>query len=336
MRVIDPRAALIEHDRMEPVKDARGVKTLSRQALEQMVTLISDAILLVDAQSPKLAIVYTNPAFEDLTGYTAEELIGAPWTLPRRDSEGQPELERLKAAIGRAQVCHATIADVRKDGTSWSSEVTVAPLHNGRGDLAYFLCIQKPALESGSASSDEVTALQRELVSARQRIASMDRVDPATGLMRVSYFQEVLRRDLAIARRDRRFVTVLVLEIVEFEAYRQTFGTKAADSCQRMIGAQVMRTLRRAGDLCARLDDSRLVAAVLGQQPDEVGALIEQISANVRGLGLHNPRAKSGKHISIRTAVAGWSPGRSDDPETLIARAQAELEAPDASRAALP
>jgi diguanylate cyclase (GGDEF)-like protein len=233
-------------------------------------------------------------------------------------------------------MCDATIADVRKDGATWRSQVTVAPVKNGRGDLMYFLCIQKPVPERDADTADEVTALQRELISARQKIASMDRVDPVTGLMRLSYFQEVLRRDLAIARRDRRFITVLVLEIVEFETYRQTFGAKAADSCQRMIGAQVMRTLRRAGDLCARLADAKLVAAVMNQPPEEAGALAEQIGANVRGLGLHNPRAKLGKHISIRVGLAGAAPGSSESPESLIARAHAELEAPERGCAALP
>jgi len=334
MRVIDPSAGVIEHNCMETVKDARGVKALSRRALEEMVTLVSDAILLIDAQSPKLPVLYLNPAYEDLTGFTLDDLVGRPWALPKRSSEGQPELERLKTAIGEAEMCHATIEDVRKDGKSWPSQVTVAPLHNGRGDLVYYLCIQKLTQDVGAAPNDEVLALQRELVSARQKIASMDRVDPATGLMRCAYFQELLRRDLAIARRDGRFVTVILLEIVEFDAYRQTFGAKAADSCQRMIGAQVMRTLRRAGDLCARLDDTRLVAAVLGQQPGEVEVLAEQIAANVRGLGLHNPRAKSGKHVTIRTAVAGCGPGSHEEPEALIARAQAQLQTP--ACAALP
>lgn len=321
---------------METANAARGVKTLSRQALEQLVTIVSDALLVADARSPNLAVLYTNPAYEDLTGHAGADLVGTPWGLPRRDSEGQPELERLKQAIERGEMCDATIADVRKDGVTWRSRVTVAPVKNGRGDLLYFLCIQKPAPERDAGTVDEVTALQRELISARQKIASMDRIDPVTGLMRLSYFQEVLRRDLAIARRDRRFITVLVLEIVEFETYRQTFGAKAADSCQRMIGAQVMRTLRRAGDLCARLADAKLVAAVMNQQPEEAGALAAQIGANVRGLGLHNPRAKSGKHISIRIGLAGAAPSSAEGPESLIARAHAELEAPEPSYAALP
>ena len=173
-----------------------------------------------------------------------------------------------------------------------------------RGDLRYFLLSHEPVAAPPSArerrgsraapadASGEISLLQRELGRARQKIATLDRIDPATGLVRFPYFQEMLRRDLAMARRDRRFVTMLVFEIVEYAVYRQTFGDKAADSCQRMIGAQIMRALRRAGDLCARYDESTLVAAVIGQHADEIRPLAERIAESVRQLKLHNPRAK--------------------------------------------
>ena len=150
------------------------------------------------------------------------------------------------------------------------------------------------------------------------------RIDPATGLVRFSHFQETLRRDLAMARRDRRFVTILVFEIVEFAVYRQTFGDKAADSCQRMIGTQIMRALRRAGDICARYDETTLVAAVIGQHASEVQPLTERIADGVAQLRLHNPRAKGSRYIETRVILIGCPPGAHDDPEPLIERALAE------------
>ncbi|HVS23773.1 MAG TPA: diguanylate cyclase, partial [Gammaproteobacteria bacterium] len=161
---------------------------------------------------------------------------------------------------------------------------------------------------------------------ARQKIASLDRVDPGTGLMRLGHFQELMRRDLGVARRDQRVITLLLFEIVEFDAYRQTFGSKAADSCQRMIGAQIMRTLRRAGDLCARYDDSTLVAAAMGQEVGDVQKLADQIAQNVRKLGLHNPRAKRSRYITVRSALVGCAPGVYEDPENVITRALADLK----------
>jgi len=325
---------------MDIGRDAQSVKSLSRHTLEQMVTLSSEGILLADASDPALPIVYANPAYEELTGYSAEELAGTSWQLVKRDGEGRPELERLKAAVGRAEACQAIVPDLRKDGSSWYSHVSVEPIHNGRGELKYFLCIQRPVAAAGEQPADvEVNLLERELGRAQQKIANLNRVDPATGLMRYGYFQELLRRDLAIARRDQRFVTLLVFEIVEFDAYRQTFGSKAADSCQRMIGAQIMRTLRRAGDLCARYDGSTLVASVLSQEPNEVRRLADQIGDNVRKLGLHNPRAKLDRCVTVRSALVGCPPGANDDAETVVARAVADLRTENESpqtRAAAP
>ena len=334
---------------MEKSRDSDGIKSLSRHALESMVALSSEGIVLADAQDPSLPILYVNSAYEDLTGYAAAELVGKGWSLAARGVEGEPELQRLRAAIGRAESCRAVVPELRKDGSSWLARVSVSPLHNGRGELKYFLCLHRPAtatdLDSDTGryaaqfgeTGGELSLLQRELSRSRQKLASLERIDPATGLLRFGYFQETLNRDLGIARRDQRSITLLMFEIVELDVYRQTFGTKAADSCQRMIGAQVMRALRRAGDLCARYDDSVLVAAVLGQAPEEVGHLAHQIAENVRRLGLHNPRAKHGRHITVNSTVVGCPPDSGEDAESIVARALAELRgaAPTRARTAL-
>ena len=319
---------------METGRDAHGIKSLNRHTLEQIVAASPAGVVVADASRPELPIVYANAAYERLTGCSLAELAGQPWGPFARAAEGDDALAPLKAAIGRGEACRAPIVDVRKDGETFTCEVSVTPLHGPRGDLRYFLLThERPAPRvaadspSGVDATAELTLLQRELGRARQKIATLDRVDQSTGLVRFPYFQETLRRDLAMARRDRRFVTLLVFEIVEFAVYRQTFGDKAADSCQRMIGAQIMRALRRAGDLCARYEDGTLVAAVIGQHASEVQPLVERIADSVRQLKLHNPRAKSSRHIETRVLVIGCPPGAHDDPEPLVARALAESRA---------
>ena len=120
-----------------------------------------------------------------------------------------------------------------------------------------------------------------------------------------------------------------MFEIVEFAVYRQTFGDKAADSCQRMIGAQIMRALRRAGDICARYEDGTLVAAVIGQHSTDVQPLADRIADSVAQLRLHNPRAKSSRYITTRVIAIGCPPGAHDDPEPLIARALTDSRSND-------
>ena len=330
---------------METGRDAVGIRSLNRHILEQVVAASQAGVLIADANQPELPIVYANAAYEHLTGYTLADLAGHPWAVLARASADDETFGALRAAIGRGEPCRAAIPDVRKDGSAFTCDIAVSPLRGPRGDLRYFLLSHAPvasplqqtatgALPAGDATA-ELSLLQRELGRARQKIATLDRLDPATGLVRFPYFQETLRRDLAMAYRDRRFVTLLVFEIVEFGVYRQTFGDKAADSCQRMIGAQIMRTLRRAGDICTRYDDVTLVAAVIGQHASEVQPLADRIAESVAQLRLHNPRAKSSRHIEIRAIVIGCPPGAHDDPEPLIARALAESRGSVPVRAAL-
>jgi PAS domain S-box-containing protein/diguanylate cyclase (GGDEF)-like protein len=331
---------------METGRDALGIRSLNRHTLEQIVAASTVGVLVVDANDSGLRVVYANAAYELLTGYTLAELAGHPWAALGRADAGDETVAALKAAAGRGEAFRASIPDVRKDGTSFTCEVAITPLRGPRGDLRHFLVSHTAvtavapyaAAESPVAvdAAAEVSLLQRELGRARQKIATLDRIDSGTGLVRFPYFQETLRRDLAMARRDRRFVTLLVFEIVEFPVYRQTFGDKAADSCQRMIGAQIMRTLRRAGDLCARYEDGILVAAVIGQHASEVQPLVDRIAESVAQLKLHNPRAKSSRYIETRVLAIGCPPGAHDDPEPLIARALTESRGHEvAVRAAL-
>jgi diguanylate cyclase (GGDEF)-like protein/PAS domain S-box-containing protein len=327
-------------------RDARGIRSLNRHTLEQIVAASPAAVLVADATDPALPIVYANPAYERASGHCVDELTGHPWAVLARATPGDDALATLKAAIGRGAACRATVPDLRKDGTSWTCDVSVTPLHGPRGDLRYFLLTHEPvavltanresstpataATFAEADASGEISLLQRELGPARQKTASMDRLDPATGLVRFAHFQETLRRDLAMARRDRRYVTLLVFEIVEYAVYRQTFGDKAADSCQRMIGAQIMSALRRAGDLCARYDDSTLVAAAVGQHADEIRPLADRIADGVRQLKLHNPRGKASRYITTRVSLISCPPGAHVDPEPLIARALAEARGNEA------
>jgi diguanylate cyclase (GGDEF)-like protein/PAS domain S-box-containing protein len=320
-------------------RDARGIRSLNRHTLEQIVDASPAAVLVADAVDPCLPILYVSPAYERLSGFARDELVGGPWAVLARGASGDDATAELKAAIGRGEACSATIVERRKDGTVWTSELRVTPLHSARGDLRYFLLSHEP-VAAVAADRDELFAadaggelslLQRELGRARQKMATLDRIDPATGLVRFAYFQEMLRRDLAMARRDRRFVTLLIFEIVEYAVYRQTFGDKAADSCQRMIGAQIMRALRRAGDLCARYDESTLVAAAVGQHADEIRPLADRIADDVLQLKLHNPRGKASRYIKTRVSLISCPPGAHDDPEPLISRALADARTNDSA-----
>lgn len=298
----------------------------SRHILEQIATLSSEGILIIDASEADYRVVYANPAYETLTGYSAEETVGEPWRILDTDREDAPAMAELRAALGSAENYVADLPEIRKDGKTWLSRTRVQPILTRRGELRQYLVLQAEITEPDTSQTGvQMGLLQRELSRARKKAASMDRIDPASGVLRYEYFLELADRDCQIARRDGELVAVSLIEINDLDAYRQTFGAKAADSCVRMIAAQVTGLLRRAGDVCGCEDGRRIVALSQGQDEEQASALTDRVAANVRRLGLHNPRGRSGRYVTVSVAVAAGKPSSKDYLSTLIKEARAKL-----------
>lgn len=302
---------------------------LNRQILEQIASLSAEAITVVAAGDSEYRVAYVNPAHEALTGYGDGETVGRPWRVLDSAMDEPAEVTGLRTAMARGESHSLTLPDVRKDGTMWQSHMLVQPILGNRGELKYFLALQRRvASESPDQGGLQVGLLQRELRRARQKVASLDRVDPASGVFRYEYFLELADRDCRMARREQGLVAIVLFEVNDLDIYRETFGAKAADSCLRMIAAQVTSSLRRTGDLCGCDDSGRIIALVHGQDNDQVGSLVATISANIRGLGLHNPRGRSGRYITVRAGVAAGIPSTNRYLEELINEARATLEPP--------
>jgi diguanylate cyclase (GGDEF)-like protein/PAS domain S-box-containing protein len=291
-----------------------------------MVAASSRGALLLDARDPALKIVYVNAAFEQISDYTAGQLEGTSWSSIVAADEDNSEIAQIRAAIGRTESCQAAVTYYRIDGSTWTTEISVQPIYGVRGDARYFFCQHQLRDVEREGASVEVDLLRRALGQARQKIVSLNRTDPVTGLMRYDHFLLLLKRDLAVARREERPLCVLVFGIVELDTYRQTFGGNAADSAVRMIGAQIAGVFRRAGDICSRCDETTFAVALRGQDASQAAALAQRVAEKVRNLGLHNPRAQMGRHLCIGGAWAAADPC-GDDAEGLLERARTELAA---------
>jgi PAS domain S-box-containing protein/diguanylate cyclase (GGDEF)-like protein len=274
-----------------------------------------------------LRIAYVNPAYKVLTGYSAEECLDQSWRMLDASAEELEQISGLKAALGRAEPYSGELADIRSDGTTWLSHVQAQPVKSSNGDLKHYVITQRSAADSTNGQDGlQVGLLQRELRLARQKVASLDRVDLASGVFRYEYFLELADRDCRRAQRDETSVAMVFFEVNDLDVYGQTFGTKAADSCLRMIAAQVTGALRRAGDLCGCDNERRIVALIHDQDIENVGRLATRIASNIRGLGLHNPRAESGRYVTVRFGIAVGMPTRSNFLTTLTDQARANLD----------
>jgi diguanylate cyclase (GGDEF)-like protein/PAS domain S-box-containing protein len=303
--------------------DGHCVESLSSELLEEIVSLSSQSLLVVDASGPDIGIVYANPAYEEISGYSLADLRGGAWLAHAAAEEDSPELVQLRRSLVCDDPVEINLPFLRRDGEIWLGRLRLMPLKSSGQEQRLWL-VQCHANERAGNASAEL--LKRALGQARRKLASLDRTDQVTGLMSRSQFELILRRELAGARRDHRLLSLMLFTVPELDIYRQTFGDNAADSCLRMIGAQIAGTFRRASDLCARFDPATLAVAMVGQGEEEVNQLITLVENKARNLGLHNPRGRLGRYVIVRGVWVEVDPD-GDDLEGLMARCEAACKA---------
>ena len=286
------------------------MQRLSRHLLEQIVALDEDAVVVTDASEPDRPLIYVNAAFERLTGYERQEVLGRNCRFLQGDDTDPVAIGEIRTALEASQACKVELVNYRKDGTPFRLELSIEPLRETRGGIRYHVGRMR-LLEADVPSRSKTRRLPAE------------RAD-TPGMLERDRFLDYARRDLGIARRQRSPLTILLFQITHLDSYRATFGDQAAESCVRMVGGRIAGGLRRAGDLCTRLDDDTFAALVLGQAQDESALFAKTLADQVAGMALHNPRSPD-KFITVETSVVGGVPGPSDSVESLLDSAASEF-----------
>ncbi len=116
---------------------------VSFEILKQAVYESRDGITISDALAPGNPLVFVNPAFERLTGYSADEALHQNCRYLQGDDRDQPERRVIREAIARGEPCLATLRNYRKDGTLFYNELSISPIYDKRGTVTHFIGIQK-------------------------------------------------------------------------------------------------------------------------------------------------------------------------------------------------
>ena len=112
----------------------------SLRSFERAVEQSGHAIIITDTAG---TIEYVNPAFEELTGYAAEEAIGRNPRVLKSDAHDPAFYEEMWETILGGEVWQNEIVNERKDGERFVVDQTIAPIYDGDGTIKRFVAVNK-------------------------------------------------------------------------------------------------------------------------------------------------------------------------------------------------
>ncbi|CAG0935821.1 Signal transduction histidine-protein kinase/phosphatase DegS [Thermoflexales bacterium] len=254
-------AQLNEDLRLEAIERERVESQLRLQMAA--VRAAANGIVITDRLG---CIQWCNPAFTQITGYEAEEVLGQSLRLLNSGHQSADFYRQLWTTILAGEVWRGELTNRRKDGRLYSEEQTIAPVLDEQREITHFIAIKrditarKQAEERLARYNQELLALSKAERDQRQLAETLSAANLAlTQSLKLETVLETLLEYVArLVPYDS--ANVMLLEAESRLAVRVTRGY------ERWQGAELVRAItfdvQAAPVLKALLTDrrSRLVS----------------------------------------------------------------------------
>ena len=210
----------------------------------------SNGIVITRCNGKDNLIEYVNPAFERITGYGRDEILGHDSRFMAADEQDAAQRAELTAAIAANLPVTVVLHNVRKNGERFWNRLSVTPVSDARGLVTHHIGI----IEDISELKERTAQLEYQVTH-----------DALTGLANRTLLRDRLDHALQAARRSNHLVAVVLMDLNKFKEINDTMGHDAGDHVLCMVARRLQSALRDS-DTVARLGGDEFVL-VLAEQP---------------------------------------------------------------------
>jgi diguanylate cyclase (GGDEF)-like protein/PAS domain S-box-containing protein len=283
-------------------KEAEESLKLRNRAIEAS----SNGIMICDGKDPEMPILYVNPAFERITGFGAEEVVGRNPRFLSGGDEDQKGVIDIRESIHRGVETEAVVRNYRKDGSLFWNELSVAPVRDADGGVSHYVSV-----------FNDITERKRY----EEQLEHHAGHDPLTDLLNRNLLIDRLEQSIVYARRSHRLLAVLLLDLDRFKVINESLGHGQGDELLRMVANRLTGCVR-PGDTVARLGGDEFVIALAEvAEVDDVGMMGRKIQE-----ALIRPFHLSGRELFVTASIGiSFYPRDGGDGETLIRNADVAM-----------
>jgi PAS domain S-box-containing protein len=119
---------------------ARARLAQTQKRLSTAVEQAAEAVMITDTGG---TILYVNPAFEQITGYDRTEMVGRDPQAFNGGKQDDALYGYLKEAIDTGQVWQGRLVNRKKDGSLYTSDMTISPARNLAGEIVNYVATMR-------------------------------------------------------------------------------------------------------------------------------------------------------------------------------------------------
>lgn len=228
------------------IDDSRQSMERLRQASAMFATA-REGVMVTD---PMEQILIVNRAFCELTGYSEEEVLGKTPRILQSGRQDKAFYEAMRAQLDATRYWQGEIWNRRKNGEVYPQLLTISAVLDDQARVTHYVGVFSDL---------------SQIKDATERLEFLAHHDVLTGLPNRLLLFSRLQHGLDIAKRDRKSLALLMLDLDRFKDINDSFGHLAGDELLQQVAERLTSRLRGI-DTVTRLGG------------DEFAALLEDLS----------------------------------------------------------
>ncbi|NNG14054.1 MAG: PAS domain S-box protein, partial [Gammaproteobacteria bacterium] len=262
-----------------------------------------EAILITDAQNQ---IMRVNRTFSEITGYSAEEVVGKTPGLWRSHLHDDQFYKDMASALRGKGQWGGEIWNRRKSGEVFPVLQNISSIRDDKGEITQYISI-----------FSDISAQKL----SEQHIQHLAQYDVLTDLPNRNLFNERCNNAIKKAKRENNKVAVIVLDLDQFKHINDSFGHPVGDRLLQAV-AKRFETLLREGDTLARFGGDEF--AVLAEEFQDSGDAVNIVSKLLASLGESFRVQEQDMLLSASVGISLY-PDDGDDVTSLVSNADAAM-----------
>lgn len=153
-----------------------GTDLLLQSLRERAVVATDICFTISDPRRPGNPLVWVNPSFTRVTGYSAEESVGRNCSFLQGPATDPAAVDAIRAGIAARTQTTVTLLNHRKDGTAFWNQLSISPVLDGRGELVSFVGVQSDVTQRVLLETEREAAHAAERAARRESELAQDRL----------------------------------------------------------------------------------------------------------------------------------------------------------------
>lgn len=287
---------------------------LSADLINAVMAATNDGLVIAEFNGSDASIVFANPVFCRLTGYSAEEVQSRECFFLLRDNQDSGQLENLTAAVQQQSDCACKFHIRMKDGRLHWIELSIVFFQNPQ--THYLICTYKDVTQEEYVKNvlDKVNVLYREM---SKRLEYTNETDQLTRLKNRGHLCTRGEFMLGAAKREKLRLHAILIDVDSFRILNGIGGQALGDDCLIKIADVIRHYFCRATDIAIRMGDDEFAVICIEDDDQRVHERAESLRRDVRALQVKDFSGRQ-HQLSISIGIYSVTPEKNTTIEEMI------------------